>query len=406
MQPSFVSRLVWAVTFLSSTAAAGPYSGYDISTLIPFLDQTNPTFSNTLHVNLRVGSTTGDKFTPFIDTGSTGIVLPGKDIAGFSQNHCTSANRGFHYLTSSNILYLGCWITKDLYFNVGDASHPVVHSRVPILAVYRRIQCHKDTDDLVVIATGDCPVKVTTKDDPSCHGSNPTCFGIMGIGWGRLDDGQPQATSDKNPLINVINIAVSGFDIARLYKGFIIHRGGITVGLTDGNTMGIDFTDLTEHLDQSTTPGGPGSGGTRNWNLLPACIWFGTEDPATDDCQEVSALLDTGIPQSYFRIPTTSGHVPPRDAGTLDVTYNTPVTVSFKKSTASTWHPVRPAESFKVGVFATPPNDKHDVTPSYMRAYRKNGYVVPNFFNSGMHLFRKYEICHDAQLGKVGFRAW
>ncbi len=108
MQPSFVSRLVWAVTCLSSAAVAGPYSGYDISTVIPFPDQTDPTFKDVLHVKLWVGSTTGYEFKPFIDTGSTGIVLPAKDIAGFSKNECTGDNDAFHYLTSSNSIYRGC----------------------------------------------------------------------------------------------------------------------------------------------------------------------------------------------------------------------------------------------------------------------------------------------------------
>ncbi len=269
-----------------------------------------------------------------------------------------------------------------MYFNVSDLSHPVVHSRIPILAVTRRILCNKDTtDDVAVIATHDCPDKVSDISDPTCRGADRTCFGIIGIGWGRLDGSQPQATSDKNPLINVADIAVLGFDIARLYKGFVIHREGITVGLTEGNKMGFDFTDLTEH--KSATPGGSGGGGTHNWNPVPACICFGAEDPATDDCQEVSALLDTGIPTSSFRILLTGGHLPPRNSVTKIVTDTTPVMASFKKSPVTTWSPVRPAKSFNVGVFPGPPADKQDVTPTSMKAYRKYGLDVPKFFQLG-----------------------
>ncbi|EXK80632.1 hypothetical protein FOQG_14838 [Fusarium oxysporum f. sp. raphani 54005] len=398
MQQRLVRRLFWAFTYLSWIAAAGPYSGYDVSALIPFDDQTNPTWTKHVHVKMKVGSTSGDMLRLWIDTGSTGVVLPGKDIAGFSQNDCTWRNRGFHYLTSSNILYLGCWITKDLYFfNTETTENLVVQSRVPILAVYRRIECDASTDDLYVFSHGDCPDKVSDVLDPSG-------FGFIGIGWGRMDDGQPDGTSDKNPMINVVNIAGAA-STSTLYKGFIIKKEGIQVGLTEANTVGIDFVDLPLHKPPPSG-GGSGSSGTPNWGQIPACIWFGSEDPRTDSCQEVSALLDTGIAQSYFRIPTTSGHLPPRvdpTSGDIRVVTNTPVTVSFKPSVSGWLFGLNPSESFKVGVFS---GGLHDVTPKEMRAYRKGGYVVATFFNSGMHIFRKYEITHDAQRGRVGFKRW
>ncbi|KAM5347656.1 hypothetical protein ACJ41O_007480 [Fusarium nematophilum] len=402
-QQRLVLRLFWAFTCLSWTVTAGPYSGYDVSALIPFYDQTDPTWTKRVHVTMRVGSTSGDLFWPWIDTGSTGVVLPGKNIAGFGEKSCTLTNRGFHYLTSSNILYLGCWITKDLYFNTETSGNPVVHSRVPILAVYRRIECDASTDDLYVFSHGDCPHHVSVQEDPFCEDwsnkGNPSCFGFIGIGWGRMDDGKPGGTSDKNPMINVVDIPGAG---GELYKGFIIKKEGILVGLTEANTVGTDFVDLPLH---KAPPSGSGSGssGTPNWGQIPACIWFGSEVPGTDSCQEVSALLDTGIDQSYLRIPTTSGHLPPRVAGTLIVKDNTLVTVSFKPSTSGWLFGLYPSESFKVGVF---PGGPHDVTPKEMRAYRKDGYVVTTFFNSGMHIFRKYEITHDAQRGRAGFKRW
>lgn len=410
MQLNLGLCLVWATSLLSSFVVAGPYSSYDISTLIPYEDQRDPSWSDLVHVRLWVGSTVGDGVKTFVDTGSTGIVLPAKDIPGFTKNHCTTRNSGFHYLTSSNILYKGCWLTQDIYFNVGRTLQPVVHARVPVLAVTQRIQCRSDTDDRTVISTGDCTNKDRTDEDPTCDPLATTriCFGILGIGWGRLDDGQPQGTSDKNPLINIVDMTIPTFDIRRLYKGFIVQKDGITVGLTDGNTLNLDFGDLTEHPNVTAPPPPPGTGGpTRNWNLLPACIWMDAEDPKTADCQPVSALLDTGIPQSYFRTPTTSGHLPPRDSMSLDVTAGTAITVSFMKSTPSTWRPVHPAESFRVKVFgSTAAERKHDVSPTYMRAYAKDGYVVGTFFNSGMRVFRRYEVCHDAQAGRVGFRLW
>ncbi|KAL6401318.1 outer membrane autotransporter barrel protein [Ilyonectria robusta] len=146
MPRKLVPLLFWAFTCLSWTATAGPYSGYTVSTLIPFVDQTYPkTWQDLVHLQMRVGSTSGVLLNPWIDTGSTGVILPGSSIAGFNyEQSCTTRNLGFHYLTSSNILYLGCWINKDLYFNTEKLSDgtrlPVVHSRVPILAVYKKIE--------------------------------------------------------------------------------------------------------------------------------------------------------------------------------------------------------------------------------------------------------------------------
>jgi hypothetical protein len=87
----------------------------------------------------------------------------------------------------------------------------------------------------------------------------------------------------------------------------------------------------------------------------------------------------------------------------LIVEDNTPITVSFKPGTSGWLFGLYPSESFKVGMF---PGGPHDVTPREMRAYRKDGYAVTTFFNSGMHIFRKYEITHDAKLGRVGFKRW
>jgi hypothetical protein len=217
---------------------------------------------------------------------------------------------------------------------------------------------------------------------------------------GRIDDGKPQGTSDKNPLINVADMEGVA-DITKLYKGFTVTKDGIVLGLTDANTDGIDWTDLPLHKDSSSGGGGSGSG-TPNWGQIPACIWFGTQVPGPDACQEVAALLDTGIDESYLRMPKSTGTLPPHDADGL-VDEGTAVTVSFEPMTVGAWISWYPHESFEVD---RPTGDKQDVTPRQMTAYKKDGYVVTSFFNSGRHIFRKYEVTHDAKLGKVGFRRW
>ncbi|KAK4235185.1 hypothetical protein C8A03DRAFT_46621 [Achaetomium macrosporum] len=392
MRHNPASHLLWAFSCLAWSAAGRiyPYRAYDESVFIPFLDQTTPPWTRPVHMKMRVGSFLDrNYFEPVVDTGSTGIVLPGVAISNFDRAaNCTPTNTGFHYLTSSNVLYQGCWVTEDVYFNEDNptTATPVVHSRVPVLAVYRRIQCADTTDDLYVFAHGDCPDKVS--DDP-----DPTGIALLGIGWGRIDDGKPGGTSDKNPLINVVDIP--GVNTAKLYKGFIVTKDGIRVGLTELNTDNFDFVPLQRRDD------GP-PGGTPNWQQIPACIWFGSEVPGTSPCQTVSALLDTGVTESYLRT-TTSGHMPPRVYPTTVVENDTPVTVSFWPTLSGWGLGGHPSEAFTVGVF---PGGVHDVTPSSMRAYMRDGYAVPTFFNSGMHVFRKYHIAHDARDGKVGFKLW
>jgi hypothetical protein len=386
-----LGSLVGAFSFLAWTASAGPYSAYDVTTLIPFEDQTDPTWNDKVHVYMRIGSATGRLLRPWIDTGSTGVVLPASLVPGFNQNKCNSFNEGYHYLTSSNILYLGCWLPQDLYFNTEETNHAVVHAQVPVFAVHTKVECAAGTDDVDVIRTGTCTGTST---------ADPTGFWFVGIGWGRIDDGKPQGTSDKNPLINVADVEGVA-DITRLYKGFTVTKDGIVLGLTDANTDGIDWTDLPLHQDSSSGGGGGGSG-TRNWGQIPACLWFGTQVPGTDACQEVAALLDTGIDESYLRMPKSTGTLPPHDAGGL-VDEGTAVTVSFKPMGVGDWLLFYPHDTFVVD---RPTGDKQDVMPRQMTAFKKDGYVVKSFFNSGRHVFRKYEVTHDAKLVKVDFRVW
>jgi hypothetical protein len=174
--------LVGAFPFLAWKAAAGPYSAYDVTTLIPFEDQTDPTWNDKVHVYMRIGSASGTLLRPWIDTGSTGVVLPASLVPGFNQNKCNSFNEGYHYLTSSNILYLGCWLPQDLYFNT-ETDFPVVHAQVPVFAVHTKVECAAGTEDVDVIRTGTCTGTST---------ANPTGFWFVGIGWAALMTGNPR----------------------------------------------------------------------------------------------------------------------------------------------------------------------------------------------------------------------
>jgi hypothetical protein len=176
------------VLSLYSFAHAGPYAGYTTTALIPFAEAGIPIpWSGKVHVDMRLDMPlSGHLFTPFVDTGSTGIIVPAKRIDGFDDaRYCTPVdvtptNRGWVFLSSSDYLYQGCWVRKDVYFNIEGSSNPRIKANVPVLAVLNKITC---------------PEYDVTVDDGVCHMNPPTAiehmpvgFEILGIGWGREDD--------------------------------------------------------------------------------------------------------------------------------------------------------------------------------------------------------------------------
>ncbi|KAH7146085.1 hypothetical protein EDB81DRAFT_618193, partial [Dactylonectria macrodidyma] len=309
-------------------------------------------------------------YSPFVDTGTTGIILPATSIPGFTVP--TGAERGWQYLTSSKILYAGWWIEKDVYFNVNDPMH-TVKSTLKILVVTEQTKCDNWKDN---------------GDTDTCTGVlpslNPTGF-ILGIGFGRRGPDQPQAFPDRNPTLKVSTIGGVAVTETTFHRGYQIDRRGITIGLTDENMVpftigGQPYAKLRLYL----YPGGSGSTLT-DWRPLRSCVSIDSSP-----CVRMPALLDTGVTESYLHMPRSYegwnfiGSADNKlDAGHVRINFLPP---DGPKN-----------EDFSVGDAATIASG---VTPDMVFFWTNNN---PDSFrvNTGMHVYRKYKVAFDSVKGRV-----
>ena len=378
--PAAVGLLV-----LSTLVQAGTYSGYTTSVQIPFLEASEPGlgFGSNVHVQLRFSSpSSASVIKPFVDTGSCGIILSAADLNDWDPSEGTDTNKGWQYLSSSNLLYSGFWVERDIYFegSSGESSNssPLIKSTVPILAVTKKLKCLSyDVSD----PGEDCP---GTSSDIQLL---PKGIRIMGIGFGREADGQPQGTPDKNPLLHITNISAQ--NMSSYWPGYIISAEGITLGLTDTNTESMNFTSLV-----------PGGGTTPHWDLnfdwpeLPACIKItapGTDAGGPEPCLPGTAVLDTGVGSGFIRVPSGSTNLP-RDPDTFNLDEGTVVQVTFGS-------PGVAGEEFTVGT----PTESGSVTPDDVRAVYSPDGQRATAINTSRYIYRKFTVAFDPVLGLLGF---
>ncbi|KAK3390148.1 outer membrane autotransporter barrel protein [Podospora didyma] len=365
MAPSLVKLAAQALPL----ASRGIYTGFTTTALIPWYENAGSgvDWSSNVHVSVRMGSTSGTSYRPIVDTGTQGMVWSAIDMDyDFNIPCADQGSWGWEFLSSSKILYEGCWVTRDFFFNVGSATNPVVKARVPVLAKIYNSTC--PTFDKAS-TTGLCP------DTSVPRAANVSGTRMMGIGWGREYDGQPQGTPDKNPLRHIISIGSTTVDTTNYSEGYIIDKYGLQVGLTESNTASMSFYALENH---PTIAG--------EYREARACISI---DGAT--CSPGTAVLDTGIAQSYMRMP--SGTVMNRDAAhhLLD---NSVVSIRFGVPPPGT--PVA-TESFTVGTPSTP-----NVNPEYVSAVI-NG--EPTYVNTGRRVYRAFITAFDGKNARYGFKS-
>lgn len=153
-------------------------------------------------------------------------------------------------------LYSGHWIPKDIYFINSDVD---VKARIPILAVEAVTICpdYNETTD-----TNICPTPANSTAPVVTP--MPAGIQVMGVGFGRELDGQPQGTPDKNAFLNVRTIdGLSVLDNPLFRNGYVITQDGITIGLTASNTAGMNFSKLTLR---------PNATDPRDWSPIECCM--------------------------------------------------------------------------------------------------------------------------------------
>ncbi|MCJ1349694.1 hypothetical protein MMC31_007935 [Peltigera leucophlebia] len=370
--------LTLTLFLVSSLAQQGTYDGYSTSTLIPFLqtEDSGVPFTNPVSIALRFSSTSSREFTPIVDTGTCGYVVSAADIPDWREEEATFDSLGWEFLSSSKKLYNGHWIKRDIFFNVGSSTNPLIRSQVPVLAVTNVTICN---DYNVAVDKDKCP---TIPAPPVEH--NPRGIDLFGIGYGRVADGQPQGTPDKNPILNVVDIAGPDNSLASLWPGYIISKAGITIGLTNTNTAGMEFALLPPRTktptEDATTPRHP-----FDWAQLPGCVSVDGALP----CTKCTVIHDTGVDQAYITVPLSV--TLRRLSGSFILVTGSDVQITFGQ-------PGIASESFVVGTGVTT-----GVTPREVFGYRTSR-RAPRV-NTGSHVYRAFEVGFDAVRGRLGFKA-
>lgn len=374
----FLPILIIALFLVSGFAHRGIYDGYTTSALIPFLEAGDGgvAFTNPVHAALRISSTSTREFKPIVDTGTCGLVISAADISDWREEEATFESLGWEFLSSSKRLYNGHWIKRDIYFNIGSSAHPLIRSQIPILAVTNVTICE---DYNTAVDKAKCP---TIPPPPVTH--KPKGIQLMGIGFGRVADGQPQGTPDKNPMLNVVDIAGTTTDLARLWPGYIISKAGITVGLTDLNMNGMEYARLFPRVN-SASESSTSARHPFDWAELPACVSVDRALPCTD----CTALLDTGVDQAYITVPLSV--TLRRRADSFLLVTGSDVQITFGQ-------PGIASEHFVVGIDVTA-----GVTPREVFGYRTMR-RAPHV-NTGRHIYRAFEVGFDPIRGHLGFRA-
>ncbi|PNP58375.1 hypothetical protein FNYG_15125 [Fusarium nygamai] len=110
---------------------------------------------------------------------------------------------------------------------------------VKVLAVTKTAICDPkwknaagETQEYDVIAAPDvCPNPNT--DYPDVRAEDK--IELMGFGFGRQQDGQPQGTPEKNPMLKMATIGGAPVNALTYRPGYVVSKQGINVGITNTN---------------------------------------------------------------------------------------------------------------------------------------------------------------------------
>ena len=294
-----------------------------------------PDFANlrqTLKVDASVNGGTTSPFT--VDTGSVGIVVPAAEVPDIP----AGSPPGSLTYSSSGLELTGVWATVPVRFpqavNAAGASVSA-EATVPVLAVTSS-KC---------LGSG--------VNSHNCTGEIPH---MMGVGFGRGENRPPT----YNPFLNLTEMAAG-----TMRRGYLIGRGGLSLGLTDANSTGA-WT-----MQQLTTAGPPSQGAHNDWQTPTGGFKMG-DRPALSG----KVLIDTGLLDMIVEgegLPA-SGMVP----------RGTPITIDIGDL----------QYSFAVG-------DGGAQTPiGVHHARAANG----AFVNTGLRALGHYDLLFDADNGRLGLR--
>jgi hypothetical protein len=330
-------------------ASPGPYAGFEQGAYLAYINAPARGGDLTRPPQLRI-SFGGRSCAVVMDTGSTGIVVSADKIPNIDR--LQSLGPGQLTYSSSGRIMIGRWIVTPVTV-MGRDGVGITTAPIPVLAV-DRVEC---TDNARRCTPREAPRGIS----------------MLGIGFARRHDHQPQSGPSKNPFLNVA--AVNGIKAGHLRRGYLVSSGGVSVGLTAGNTQG-DFAYIK--LERAGD----------DWAATPVCIAVNGVTPAA--CGTL--LMDTGVTAMYLTVPdsqapntiVTSNDRSPTLAG------GTKVTISIPSEAAP-----QALYSFTVGDAGNP------LAPARLILVSR---VRPPFVNTSVHFLNGFDYLYDADGGFVGFR--
>jgi hypothetical protein len=188
-----------------------------------------------------------------MDTGSTGIVVSAELIPNEAS---LPGKPGALTYSSSGRIMRGRWVEAAATIAGADGKH-VTTTKLPILAVI--------SEDCLPHARN-----CTSSD-------HPRGIAMLGIGFGREADHQPQGTPDHNPFLAIPGVHE---------RGYIVTRTSVRIGLDGADRAGFATVALTR------------SKRWPDWNQAPACIEVEAAPPACG-----VSLMDTGVTTMYLSLP-------------------------------------------------------------------------------------------------------
>jgi predicted aspartyl protease len=333
-----ISSAVLAAFCLAGASGAQGQGGADKAAFLEFLNA--PTAGQPLVdvPRLALGAG-GEMHAAVVDTGSTGVVLSASSIANVDR--LPSLGKASLTYSSSGRIMVGRWVVTAL--TIAGRNAQVTTEPIPVLAV-DRIDCTPNA-------------RRCTPD------SHPGGVAMLGIGFAREYDHQPDGTPDHNPLLHLAGTPS---------HAYMLTRRGLQLGAGSEGFALLHLQRDAEHGD---------------WGPAQACIRLNARPVA---CGHL--LVDTGIIGMFMTLPAEGLPLNLSDPTHL----RDGTTVAIDLVPADGAHAAM-GYAFKVG-------ERGEVAAPSSVILAGIGRRA-NFVNTGVHILNRFDYLYDAQAGIVGFRA-
>lgn len=365
------TSVLGALTLFGTCVAAPPpgYPDSPYSVFLPYLNAADLVQGRDVVPRLAL-SFGGRPVHATMDTGSTGIAVSAHLIPAAN---ASTGKAGHITYTSSGRIMRGHWVRTAVQITGADAT-VLTTQPIEVLAV-SRIDCLQQA-------------RHCTPQD------KPAGVAMMGVGFGREYNLQPQGTPDKNPFLNVAWPAGAS---GRTVRGYVVTREGVHVGLTAGVTQGnVRYMSLAK---DPTIAG--------EWQGVSVCMSVDGRLPAA--CG--NGLVDTGVTGMFVTLPPqqlsgnkslASNNV--LTIGFVDANVGTPPQATTPPATATKSSAATPAAAHVHYSVSPPRPNAHGASPMTPTGIVVNTSRPAPFVNTGVRFLQGYDVLYDADRGLYGFR--